>query len=188
MTTTTRGGSPLALRRLAERKPLLFTPLLSLLATLLACAPLMAAELSASNRAPSEDTSPVLALERGEHHTTLSLADIESLPLYAVDMAHPEGPEGEFLGVLLDDFLAAYDLDSIERLRFIARDDYTVFLTPEERQEKTYLLVTRLDGAPLPDHQHGPLMLTVPADIEAVHEGSEPLTRWIWSITTLRAR
>ncbi|APX92880.1 hypothetical protein BWR19_08015 [Halomonas sp. 1513] len=155
---------------------------------LLASPPLLAAELAPSERAPSRDSSPVLTLENGDREQRLSLAEIETLPLYAVEMAHPEGLEGEFLGVLLNDFLAAHDLDQHQRLRFIARDDYTVFLSPDERDEKTYLLVTRLDGEPIPDHQHGPLMLTVPADIEAVHDGSEPLSKWIWSITTLRAR
>ncbi|SDM93337.1 hypothetical protein SAMN05192555_1297 [Franzmannia pantelleriensis] len=172
MTTTTRGLAPLAL----------------LLAALLASAALPAAELRPSDRAPSQNDTPVLTLEQGERSRQLSLAEIESLPLYAAEMAHPEGLEGEFLGVLLNDFLAAHGLDDNERLRFIARDDYTVFLSPAEREQKTYLLVTRFDGAPLPDHHNGPLMLTVPADIEAVLDGSEPMTRWIWSITTLRAR
>ncbi|MBD3896111.1 hypothetical protein IEI94_09635 [Halomonas sp. ML-15] len=176
MAITTRGPVPLTLGCSIP------------LSALLASASLLAAELAPSDHPPTQDSTPVLTIEHAEQQRQLSLAEIESLPLYAVEMAHPEGLEGEFLGVLLDDFLVEHGLDDSERLRFIARDDYTTFLSPAEREEKTYLLVTRFEGIPLPDHHNGPLMLTVPADIEAVLDGSEPMTRWIWAITTLRAR
>lgn len=176
MSDTTRGLAPHALG---------YSTLLSVLLTSTSA---LAAELIPSEREPSRDSTPILSVEHREQHSQLSLAEIESLPLFATEMAHPEGLEGEFLGVLLDDFLAAHGLDDSERLRFIARDDYSVFLSPAGREEKTYLLVTRFNGAPLSEHQNGPLMLTVPADSEAVLDGSEPMTRWIWSITTLRAR
>jgi GGDEF domain-containing protein len=77
-------------------------------------------------------------------------------------MQHPEGLEGTFSGVWLDDFLESHGLDDAHRVRFIARDDYTTFLTPDQRAEKEYLLVTRLDGEPLSLDQLGPLMLVVP--------------------------
>lgn len=132
--------------------------------------------------------SPVLTLSRGGESRVLSLAEIERHGLHEVEMRHFEGPEGRFAGVWLNDLLAAEGLDDAPRVRFVAYDDYTTFLTPAERAAKAYLLVTRLDGEPLGRDQFGPLMLVVPADTEAVLAGEEPMSRWIWSIREVSAR
>lgn len=132
--------------------------------------------------------SPVLTLTRGGESDALSLAEIERHGLHEVEMRHFEGPEGRFAGVWLNDFLAAEGLDHAARVRFIAHDDYTTFLTPAQRAEKAYLLVTRLDGEPIGRDQFGPLMLVVPADAAGVLEGSEPSSRWIWAIREVSAR
>lgn len=150
--------------------------------------PSLAAPVTSSDLAPSQDTQPVLTLRDGEERRQISRAEIESLGLQDVSLQHFEGPEGRFSGVWLDDFLEAQGLDDPPRLRFIAHDDYTVFLTPENRDEKRYLLATRLDGEPLSRDEFGPTMLLVPADAEAVQDGSETMTRWIWSIREIEAQ
>ncbi len=102
-------------------------------------------------------------------------------------MRHFEGPEGTFSGVWLDDFLEDQHLDDAPRLRFIALDDYTSFLTPADREQRRFLLATRLDGDPLTPDDLGPLMLVVPADAEAVQAGEAPMSQWIWAIGEIQA-
>lgn len=133
----------------------------------------------------SED---LLTVRMGEQVQSLDLADIESLGLHEMTMTHPEGLEGTFSGVWLDDFLQSRELGDARRVRFIARDDYTTFLTPDERAEKAYLLVTRFEGKPLSTNKFGPLMLVVPQDAQAVLDGTAPMTRWIWAIREISAR
>ncbi len=148
---------------------------------------LQAAELSSSEIPPSEDTTPILTIKAADQQQRLSLADIEQLPLHDTSMQHPEGPEGVYSGVLLSDFLKAYELDAASRLRLIAVDNYSVFLKQAQLKEKAYLLVTRFDGAPVPRSQLGPLLVVVPEDAEAVLKGEEPLDKWIWGLATIDA-
>lgn len=162
------------------RLPVLFSPLSVVL--LGACLLMLGAPLAQAQEGPA------LTVTRGGESWALRLAEIERHGLHEVAMRHFEGLEGRFAGVWLDDFLAAEGLDDVSRVRFIAHDDYTTFLTPAQRAEKAYLLVTRLDDAPLGREQLGPLMLVVPADAAAVLEGSEPSSRWIWAIREVSAR
>lgn len=157
------------------------------LVLLLASGSAAAAPVTPSGLTPSQDTTPVLTLLQDGEERRISRAEIESLGLHEVELRHFEGPEGRFAGVWLDDFLAAQGLDEAPRLRFIAHDDYTVFLTPEHRDAKRYLLATRLDGEPLTRETFGPTLLLVPADAEAIVDGSESMTRWIWSIRDIHA-
>lgn len=109
----------------------------------------------------------------------ISRAEIESLPLHATTVQHFKGPQGSFAGVWLKDLLSAQDVDETATLRFIAHDDYSAFINPEERD---YLLVTRLDGEPLTLTDFGPTMLIVPAEAEFVEAGTANMTHWVWSI------
>ncbi|SES06535.1 hypothetical protein SAMN04487958_106194 [Vreelandella subterranea] len=145
-------------------------------------APVPAAEVTSSALSPSTDASPVLTLHSGDVHRPISRAAIEQSPLYEVVLQHFEGPKGSFAGVWLDDFLEAQEIDVSATLRFIAHDDYTTFITPEDRAAKRYLLVTRLDGKSLTRNEFGPTMLVIPEDAEAVEAGTESMTPWIWSI------
>ncbi|MDT8878888.1 molybdopterin-dependent oxidoreductase [Halomonas saccharevitans] len=132
---------------------------------------------------------PILTLAQGSDRQQLSLEAIEATDeLYHIQMQHPEGPEGRFSGVWLNAFLAANGLEDAKRVRFIADDGYTTFLTLAQRNEKAYLLATRLDGEPIGVDRLGPLMLVVPDDAEAVLDGSVPMNRWIWALEEIRAR
>ncbi|MFG6136809.1 molybdopterin-dependent oxidoreductase [Halomonas sp. B23F22_10] len=136
----------------------------------------------------STAAEPVLDIHAHGETRHLSLEDIERSDTGEVTMRHFEGPEGTFSGVWLNDFLADQNLDEASRLRFIALDDYTSFLTPADREGKRFLLATRLDGTPLTPDNLGPLMLVVPADAEAVLKGDAPMSQWIWSIDEIQAR
>lgn len=144
--------------------------------------------LLAAASALADDASAILTLSHNGETRELSLEQIETGERHAVTMCHPEGPEGTFSGVWLDDFLAAHGLDEARRVRFIAHDDYTTFLTPAQRRETRYLLVTRLDGEPIGEEALGPLMLIAPAQAQDALEGNVSITRWIWAIRKISAR
>lgn len=136
----------------------------------------------------SADQHRVVTITHAGESRTLGLEEIERSERHELEFQHPEGPEGRFAGVWLNDFLADQALDDARRLRFIAHDDYTTFLTSDEREAKDYLLLTRLDGEPIAPRELGPLMLVVPDDIDAVRAGTEPMTQWIWGIREISAR
>ncbi|XKE43988.1 molybdopterin-dependent oxidoreductase [Halomonas organivorans] len=150
----------------------------------LTLAGLMAAVLAPA-LAPAAE--PILTIQQGTESRQLTLAEIERSEAARVTMRHFEGPEGTFDGVWLEDFLSDQGLEEAGRLRFTARDDYTIFLTPEDRDDRDYLLATRLDGEPISPEDLGPLMLIVPADAEAVLEGEAPMSHWIWAIREIQA-
>ncbi|MCW4148038.1 hypothetical protein OM427_00630 [Halomonas sp. 18H] len=145
-------------------------------------APAQAAEVTPSALSPSTDDTPVITLHSDEERRSISRAQIEQSSLHEVSLQHFEGPKGNFAGVWLDDFLDAEGIDNAATLRFIAHDDYTTFLTPEDRDAKRYLLATRLDGKTLTRDEFGPTMLIIPADADAVETGTVSMTSWVWSI------
>lgn len=145
-------------------------------------APAQAAEVTPSTLSPSKDDSPVFTLHNTDERRSISRAQIEQSSLHEVSLQHFEGPEGNFAGVWLEDFLNAEDIDDAATLRFVAHDDYTAFLTPEDRSAKRYLLATRLDGDTLTRDEFGPTMLIIPADADAVETGTVSMTSWVWSI------
>ncbi|MEX1080651.1 MAG: molybdopterin-dependent oxidoreductase [Halofilum sp. (in: g-proteobacteria)] len=147
-----------------------------------------AADIVPSDVAPSTDDTTVLTLLHDGNRSELSRAQLERLPLYDTELQHFEGLNGRFTGIRLTRFIEAYGIDEARRLRFIAADDYTVFLTPSDVRAKDYLLVTRFEGEPLPRTNLGPLMLVVPEDAEAVRSGSTSMTNWIWAVVELRAQ
>lgn len=141
-----------------------------------------------SDRQPSDDGTPVLTLVDGGERRELSRQEIEQLDLYEAELEHYEGLTGVFTGVRLGTFIEEYGLGDARRLRFIAADDYTIFLEPDYAREHGFLLATRLDGEPLPRNQLGPLLLVVPDEAEAVLAGEVSPTDWIWSIIEIRAQ
>ena len=146
------------------------------------------ADLWPSDEETSTDNEPLLTLQTAPGNTvTVSLQDIEALGLYDAEFAHFEGLEGRFTGVLLNDLLAAYDMHDVDRVRLLAVDGYTTFISYSEREDTTYLLATRFEGEPIPTNELGPLMLVAPERADEVMAGTAPMTRWIWSVTDIEA-
>ncbi|BCB61101.1 hypothetical protein HaloA020_18020 [Halomonas sp. A020] len=141
-----------------------------------------AADITLSTLTPSTDASHILTLHGPEGRNSISRLDIEQSRLYELSLQHFEGLQGRFAGVWLEDFLNAQGIGQVETLRFIAHDDYTIFLTSEDRLRKRYFLATRFDDKPLTRKEFGPTMLLIPEDSEAVRAGTESMTTWIWSI------
>ena len=150
--------------------------------------PAMTQANPSDGNAPADDSQLVLTISHGEESTRVSLREIEQLALHEIDMHHPEGLQGTFTAVLMNELVDAYGLHEARRIRLVAADDYTTFLTPAEREEKEYMLVTRFEGEPIPFEKQGPLMLVVPDDADAVRAGALPMTKWIWSVIEIRAR
>ncbi|MBJ7555106.1 hypothetical protein [Marinomonas spartinae] len=139
--------------------------------------------------APSTDTTPILELGFPEHTTLVSMADIESLPLYKTDnMNHFDGPSGQFYGVWLNDLLAKYHLENAPRLRFTALDGYEVFIDQANRKKRQYFLATRLNNLPITADNLGPLMLLIPYDLNLPVNQAESKSRWIWALHTIIAQ
>lgn len=146
------------------------------------------ADIWPSDLDPTGDESSVLSIHTHPGDAvSVSRKELEAIGLYDAEFEHFEGLSGRFTGVLLNDFLTAYDLADIDRIRLLAADGYTTFLSREERAETTYLLVTRFDDEPLTVEQLGPLMLVAPEQADEVLAGTAPMTRWIWSVTDIQA-
>jgi len=141
-----------------------------------------AADVTPSTLSPSTDETPVITLHSDNKRWSVSREEIEQSSLHEVSLQHFEGPQGDFAGVWLDDFLKAEGIDDAATLRFVAHDDYTTFITPDDREAKRYMLATRLDGDSLNRDEFGPTMLIIPADADAVETGTVSMTTWVWSI------
>ena len=142
--------------------------------------------ITTSQYSPSQNQQLVMLVTHGYDQHWLSLADIETLPLFDIEMTHPEGISGIFTGVWLNDVIEQQGITADQRIRLVALDNYSTFLDGEERTLTRYFLVTRLDGEPIALDKMGPLMLVAPDNLAAVRAGTMPLTRWIWSIKELR--
>ncbi len=158
------------------------------LGILLGLAGATAVAMGPSDLQPSDDATPVLTVVDGGETRELSLQEIERLDLYETELEHFEGLSGVFTGVRLEAFIDKYGLGDARRLRFMAADDYTIFLKPDYVRDHGFLLITRFEGEPLPRTQLGPLLLVVPDESEAVLAGEVSPTDWIWSIVEIRAQ
>lgn len=142
--------------------------------------------VTTSQYAPSQNQTLILLVTHNDEQHWLSLADIETLPLFDIEMTHPEGLSGIFTGVWLNSVIEQQGIAANQRIRLIALDNYSTFLDKQERAQTRYFLVTRLNGEPIALENMGPLMLIAPDNLAAVRAGTMPLTRWIWSIKELR--
>ncbi|SBS33393.1 hypothetical protein MSP8886_02739 [Marinomonas spartinae] len=157
--------------------------------TILSSPSVNAMTVNATFEPPSKDTTPVLELGPPEHTTILSIADIESLPIYKTDnIEHFDGPSGQFYGVWLNDLLEKYHLKDAPRLRFTALDGYEVFIDKSSRQKRQYFLATRLNNLPITTDNLGPLMLLIPYDLDLPITQAASKSRWIWALHTIIAQ
>ena len=148
--------------------------------------PVYALDVYPSELAPSTDTRPILTLGAPGQELSISMADIESLPMFDTsEMVHFDGPEGRFSGVWLDDLLKRYGLNDAPRLRFIALDGYEVFIPKESRERKQYLMTTRLNGLPISPENLGPLLLIIPSDVGLASNLVESKNYWVWALNEI---
>lgn len=125
---------------------------------------------------------PVLTLTMNGESTTLSLADLASLPRHGATMETIWNMNGVWEGVPLSSLLDSRGIDPTAAIRLQAIDDYEITLSRPQIDAREPLLAFALNGVPMAADAMGPLMLVWPGQAEAALAGTEPLTNWIWSI------
>lgn len=128
------------------------------------------------------DKQTQLTLKGTGSSVKLSLADIESLPMYQTTLNTQWGMNGTFHGVLLNDLLAAHKLKVSKKLVLHALDNYMSQIPLGEVNGSQAMLATRFNGQPIPLNNKGPFILIWPAKDKAVMEGKAPISSWVWSV------
>lgn len=130
--------------------------------------------------APNRETA--LTIAGGERRITLTLADIEKLPMHETMLKTPWGINGTYQGVLLSDLLAEYRLHVENELLITALDSY-VSNIPAGKLRGRAFLATRLSGKPIPRTARGPLILLWPEEEESALKLGVTPHSWVWSIS-----
>lgn len=131
--------------------------------------------------APADSTTPILTLFTPSGTVTLTLADIEKLPLVQTNLETALIAPGDYEGVMFTDILKAYHLDSQPALRVAAIDDYVVTINADDIKSTPAILATRYHGAPMTVAAKGPLVLLWPSREQS--DFTTSLTGlWSWSV------
>lgn len=131
--------------------------------------------------AASADVRPLLEVLGPSVSRRLSIAELESLPLYRVETTtFWPGDEGVFEGPLLSEVLRMVGLDGADAIRVTALDDFTQNIPAEDWKRWPVIVATRHNGAAIPLRAKGPLRIVYPRDMDpALHEPVFRL-RWVW--------
>jgi hypothetical protein len=135
--------------------------------------------------APSTSKEIVVTLSGSNLHQTLTLADIEKLPLQQTTLKTPWGMQGTFQGVMLKDLLSAYHLTLNKRVIFKALDNYAAGISKGEIERSPAFIATRLNGLAIPLNNKGPLILLWPARDTQAAQNQAPQSSWTWSISDI---
>ena len=128
------------------------------------------------------DKQAHLTIKGAGNSVKLTLADIESLPMYQTTLNTQWGMNGTYHGVLLNDLLAAHKLKGNKQLVFHALDNYMSQIPMSEVNGSQAMLATRFNGQTIPLNNKGPFILIWPAKDKAVLEGKAPISSWVWSV------
>lgn len=136
---------------------------------------------------PSHSKEIALTIISNNQRQSLTLADLEKLPLKQTTLRTPWEMQGAFQGVMLKDLLSAYHLNLNKRVIFKALDNYVAGISKGEIERSPAFIATRLNGQPIPLANKGPLILLWPAhDMLAAHNQT-PQSSWVWSISEISA-
>ncbi|MBM3114750.1 molybdopterin-dependent oxidoreductase [Jeongeupia naejangsanensis] len=146
----------------------------------------MAAGVQADVRAwpPPVNKETVLQLGDGEKRLALTLADLEALPHYKVDLSLIWGERGTFQGIKLNDLLKRYGLSESATLRFSAADRYTLDIAAANWRLRDPLIATRFEMRELTIRQKGPLRLLWPDETASLESTRGML--WIWNLVLIK--
>jgi hypothetical protein len=154
--------------------------------------PLLAAEMVAINKPLPKVKSDQIVLtivtdSQKKHSVTLS--ELESLPMYQTTLKTYWGMSGVFQGVRMSDLVARFKIGRNTRhLVFRALDNYASALSFGEFSKSSAMLATRLNGQPIALDNRGPLILLWPEKDVSALNGSATLSSWIWSIAEIDAQ
>ncbi len=116
------------------------------------------------------------------------MAMLEALPQHSYSTNTPWFKAARrFSGPLLRDVLAAAGASG-QTLRAVALNDYKVEIPVADTQRHKMLLATRLDGAPMPVREKGPLFIVYPYDESADLRSERYYSRSAWQLRTLEVR
>lgn len=106
--------------------------------------------------------------------------------LFEAEMTTQWGPEGVFVGPKLQDVLSQAGGCACAPLTMTAADDYAVTMPAWPDGVEDAIIVTRLNGEPLPLDEFGPFWLVWPSMNDAVVAGNEEhAAYWIWSLVAV---
>jgi len=153
-----------------------------LLAFAFAVSPALAADLKTFSGTPID--KPIEGYSVSINGTDYSIADLENtFFLYETTMQTHWGPSGTFVGPKFVDVLTNAKSCACGPLVAKAVDDYAVEMPPWPEGVADALIVTRLNGKPLPLDEFGPFWLVWPSMNDAVKAGNEDhAAYWIWSL------
>jgi hypothetical protein len=135
--------------------------------------------------APNTSKEIVVTLSGSNLHQTLTLADVEKLPLQQTTLITPWGTQGTFQGVMLKDLLSAYHLTINKRVIFKALDNYVAGISKGEIERSPAFIATRFNGLAIPLNNKGPLILLWPARDTLAAQNQAPQSSWTWSISEI---
>ncbi|NKL59977.1 molybdopterin-dependent oxidoreductase [Rhizobium leguminosarum] len=92
----------------------------------------------------------------------------------------------EFSGPLFRAVLEAAGAHA-DKLKLIALNDYAAEVPVEDAFEIDSILATRMDGAPMPVRDKGPLFLVYPFDQDSSLYNEKYFSRSVWQIKTIEA-
>jgi hypothetical protein len=130
-------------------------------------------------------STPVLTIKTPGRTTVLTLAEIETLPLYQATMATIWSPRGEWVGVRFTDLLAAYDAEKASQIVVRAVDDYAIRLKGNEIVAGAPLLATRFNGQAIDLSGKGPLFLVWPSRVDRLLDSTDSEANWIWAVNKI---
>jgi hypothetical protein len=135
----------------------------------------------------SQSTEPVITIFRSTGSRTVSLADLERLPMYRVRTStFWPNDDGVYEGPLLRDVLADFGLTGVTAIRVIAVDGFSQIIPSEDWTLWPLVLATRRDGRRLTTLTKGPVRLIYPRDMAKALLDPKYRLRWVWLVTAIR--
>jgi hypothetical protein len=151
----------------------------------------VAAEMVAVNNPLPKviDAQPTLSIIIDNEKRTLTLSELESLPMYQSSLKTYWGMTGTFQGVSMRDLFAHLKIrKDTKHITFRALDNYKAALSFREFMKSPAMLATRLNGQPIPLENKGPFILLWPEKEAAALGGTATLSSWVWSISEIAAQ
>ncbi len=137
---------------------------------------------------PSTATTPILALLSARERRTMSLAALESLPMYRVTTpTFWPRDDGVYEGPLLLDVLKTSGMDKAEALRIMAKDGFSQVIPREDWTRWPIILATRRGGEPMTTRNKGPIRIIYPRGMDPELSNPKYRLRWVWMITSIEA-
>ena len=120
--------------------------------------------------------------------TAFSLEELAALPQVTVRTEN-EFSDGvvAYRGPLVRDVLSKLGLDRLERVRFVAANDYYVDIPTDDFRTYDAILAMEADGEPLSRREKGPLWLMYPISDHSELRDPEYLRRLIWQVVRIEA-